>query len=392
MKRSRRIVLFIFIILVLIPEISRTSSSAPPKISLSIQKEIEHSIVRGLKWLASKQEKDGSWRHYPAITALTLSSFLRAHPGISLEDSIISAGFNFLNQNIHDNGGIYLDDMQNYNTSISLMAFEDARSIKFASIIKKAKQFLISMQNDESKGFTPENMYYGGISYGGEDKPSDLSNLQWALEAMQIESIEKSGGTTQLNEDKEFKGEQKLFWDRAIKFLERCQNLKKTNDQSYSGNDGGFMYGPGTSKAGETRSYGSMTYAGLKSFIYADLTKFDSRVQAAFKWISEHFILKENPGMEKQGLFYYYHTMAKALNAYGEEIIVDQQGKKHYWRKELAGQLLKIQHSDGYWVNDNARWWENDSVLVTAYTILALEEISGLPETWSRKSGLEFRK
>jgi len=81
--------------------------------------------------------------------------------------------------------------------------------------------------------------------------------------------------------------------------------------------------------------------------------------------------------MGAQGLFYYYHTMAKALNAYGDEIIVDSEGKKHRWGEELADQLLQIQHADGYWVNENGRWWENNPVLVTAYVVLALEEVVG---------------
>jgi squalene-hopene/tetraprenyl-beta-curcumene cyclase len=266
--------------------------------------------------------------------------------------------------------------MQTYNTSICIMAFEDAKTIEFAEIIRNAKRFILSMQNDESKGYTSDSLHYGGISYGSGEKPADMSNLQWALEAMQVKYIEKDG-IIQPFEDKEMKKEQQLFWDKAIQFLQRCQNLKKTNDQPYTVNDGGFMYGPGTSKAGDTKSYGSMTYAGLKSFIYAKISKNDPRVQAAFKWICENYSVAENPGLGMQGLYYNYHTMAKALNAYGEEILVDQQGKKRKWREELADQLLKIQQSDGYWINENGRWWENNPVLVTAYVVLALEEVVG---------------
>lgn len=356
------------------PQYQAASKISPDKISLSLRKEIEHSIVRGLKWLSSKQEDDGSWNHYPAITALVLSSFLRAHPGITLQDSIISEGFNYLKHCIQDNGGIYIDDMQSYNTAICILAFQDAKSIDFKPIIENAQNFLLTMQNDEGKGFTSDSLHYGGVSYGKEDKPANLSIMQWCLETMKLEDIEKDE-IIQPFEDETHKAEQKLFWDKAITFLQRCQNLKQTNDQEYATDDGGFMYGPGTSKAGDTKSYGSMTYAGLKSFIYAKISKNDPRVKAAFNWIQKNYSIEENPGMELQGLYYNYHTMAKALNAYGEEVLVDDIGKKHHWRKELAGQLLKIQHSDGYWINENARWWENNPVLVTAYVVLALEEV-----------------
>jgi len=375
MNRIFRLSLVILIFSFLMPRPVSYSTADTARISLSLKKEVEHSIIRALKWLSTKQETDGSWQHYPAITALVLSSFLRSHPNISPQDSILAIGFDYLKRCIHPNGGIYIDDMQTYNTAICLMAFEDARSLEFTEVIRNAKKFLLNMQNDETRGYTADSLYYGGLSYGAGDKPADLSNMQWALEAMQIRYIEKDG-IIQPFVDKKLQQRQQLFWDKAILFLQRCQNLKKTNDQPYSGNDGGFMYGPGTSKAGGTRSYGSMTYAGLKSFIHARLSKNDPRVQAAFRWICKHYDLKKNPGMGAQGLFYYYHTMAKALNALGEEIIVDQHGKKHKWREELADQLLQIQRPEGYWINENGRWWENNPVLVTAYVVLALEEVS----------------
>jgi squalene-hopene/tetraprenyl-beta-curcumene cyclase len=44
------------------------------------------------------------------------------------------------------------------------------------------------------------------------------------------------------------------------------------------------------------------------------------------------------------------------------------------WRKELALHLMNQQEKDGSWVNkENARWWEKEPTLVTAYTVMALE-------------------
>ena len=37
--------------------------------------------------------------------------------------------------------------------------------------------------------------------------------------------------------------------------------------------------------------------------------------------------------------------------------------------------LINLQKSDGSWQNDNGRWWEKDSNLVTAYAVLSLEII-----------------
>ena len=50
-----------------------------------------------------------------------------------------------------------------------------------------------------------------------------------------------------------------------------------------------------------------MSYAGLLSFIYAEMDPQDSRVKAVKEWLSKHYTIDENPGMGPQGLFYYYH-------------------------------------------------------------------------------------
>ena len=135
-----------------------------------------------------------------------------------------------------------------------------------------------------------ESVYFGGIGYGSRQDVKDLSNLNIAIQA-----LKESG-----SDDQE-------VWDKAIKFLENTQNRSESNDQSWAGNDGGFIYSPdgeskaGTDAAGSPRSYASMTYAGLLSFIYANVDKNDERVKAAFEWIKEHFTLEENYGMGSQG-------------------------------------------------------------------------------------------
>jgi hypothetical protein len=123
---------------------------------------------------------------------------------------------------------------------------------------------------------------------------------------------------------------------------------------------------------GGLRSYGSMTYAGLKSMIYAGLTPEDPRVQAAYEWIQRHYTVEENPGMGPQGLFYYYHTFAKALGTLGHEELTDAEGQPHDWRADLARQLLAAQQDDGSWVNEHPRWLEGDPNLVTGYALMAL--------------------
>jgi squalene-hopene/tetraprenyl-beta-curcumene cyclase len=76
--------------------------------------------------------------------------------------------------------------------------------------------------------------------------------------------------------------------------------------------------------------------------------------------------------MGNDGLFYYYHTFAKALDAVGQDVFVDAQGQRHNWRAELVQQLAHLQNADGSWLNESPRWLEADPNLSTAYCLLAL--------------------
>ena len=84
-----------------------------------------------------------------------------------------------------------------------------------------------------------------------------------------------------------------------------------------------------------------MTYAGLKSMIYAGVGPDDPRVKAAFEWISDHYALAENPGMGTSGLYYYYHTFAKALDAAGDNTVTDAGGTSHDWRASYSSSCSK---------------------------------------------------
>ncbi|MCX5753126.1 MAG: terpene cyclase/mutase family protein [Candidatus Krumholzibacteria bacterium] len=366
---------------------SSAGEATQDSVELSIRNEGQTAIAQGIDWLLKQQMPDGSWGSYPAVTALAVSSILKGPFGYDRNNSLqIAKGLSYIMSCVKPDGSIAIDNMPGYNTSVCLMALEDAGDETYHETILNARNFLIQLQFDESDGYQPDSCFYGGIGYGQDGRP-DLSNIQWALEALKAsEDLAKHSEFDMKQRDdaapannlptagESGKG---LFWDKAILFLERCQNLKSVNKQEWAGADGGFVYYPDYSKAGGTTSYGSMTYAGLKSFIYADIEKDDPRVQAAFDWIRKNYTVDENPEMGLQGLYYYYHTMAKALNVYGDSVIQDDKGAIHNWREDLIVKLCSLQNEEGYWVNSNGRWWENNKVLVTSYCILALEETLG---------------
>ncbi len=349
---------------------------------LSVRNEVQLAIDKGLDWLRKNQNPDGSWslNEQPALTALPLSAFM-AGPGRDFEKSppaFLQKGYQFLLSSVQPDGGIYRKGLANYNTSISLMALLAAHDAKFDPTVRAARDFIISQQ---AKGLADPSLD-GGMGYGSTGSARqhpDLSNTEAALDALYHSKIETGS---------ELPHAKDLDWAAAIAFIQRCQNLPSVNKEKWASNDpenkGGFVYFPGESAAGEMqlpdgkkalRSYGSMSYAGLMSYLYADLKKDDPRVKAVMDWLRAHYSIEENPGMGSDGLFYYYQMMAKALHASGTREMKLANGREVDWRKDLALKLIDLQKPDGSWANDSGRWMEKDPVLSTSYALLTLEII-----------------
>ena len=231
-------------------------------------------------------------------------------------------------------GGLSEAPHANYSTSIAILAFQQANvNGRYDRTIKAGQQFLKTMQWDESEGKTPRRrlLRRRGLRRVSNSRP-DLSNTAFFIEALRETGLA---------------GRRSRPARSALIFVSRCQNLKSEfNDQAWAAkvNDGGFIYtaaNGGSSMAGKVRrrrlrSYASMTYAGLKSMIYAGLGRDDPRVKAALDYISQHYTLDENPGLGQQGLYYYYHTFAKTMAVLGQPALIDATGASHDWRAELV--------------------------------------------------------
>jgi len=164
-----------------------------------------------------------------------------------------------------------------------------------------------------------------------------------------------------------------LHWQKALVFLSRTQNIESVNDMDYAKDNGGFIYETGHYKPERSISYGSMTYAGLKSLLYAGVDKNDIRVQRAYAWICDHYTVEENPNFGTSSLYYYFMTATQCLTAFGEDTVVDSQGDAHPWREDFLNKIISLQHEDGYWVNADARYQENVKDLATAYSVIAMK-------------------
>ena len=349
---------------------------------LSLKLEMQETIKKGNAYLLSKQDPKGYWSNpeFPAFTAFSLRSLL-SDPSFDLKKPLpenYTKALEWIVTQQQEDGGIYSIGLATYNTSSSIMALMAADPVKYKEPILKARAFLIGQQTDWGVKGEIDSEFDGGIGYGGSYDHSDLSNTHLALEALYH--------TRTLATDSGEKKQPELDWGAALEFISKCQNLQLTNKGEKTGNDGGFVYFPGNSKAGEEvgkdgkvalRSYGSMSYAGLLSLVYSDLTEEDPRVKTVVDWLSNNFTLKENPGLGGQGLYYYYHVMAKTLAAANMPTLDGPDGLKIDWRSELSAKVLSTQREDGSWVNETSRWMENDPILVTCYAVMTLEQIHG---------------
>ena len=349
---------------------------------LSIKLETQEVIKKGNKFIMGQQNKEGYWGDpdLPAFTGFAVKCLL-LDPSFDQKGPVptsVEKGIKWLLSQQKEDGGIYGRGMATYSTSASIMALWIAGPEKYKDQIISARNFLINHQTDWGVKGENDTKFDGGIGYGGSRAHSDLSNTHRALEALYT--------TRALATDSGDKKAMELDWEAALKFVSRCQNLQATNKGEKIGNDGSFVYYPGNSKAGEAvdsktgrvalRGYGSMSYSGLLSLVYSDLDESDQRVKAVINWLSDNYTLKENPGLGGQGLYYYYHAMAKSLVAANKPTLEGQDGLKIDWRSELAATIINEQREDGSWLNTKAsRWMENDPVLVTSYAIMTLQQI-----------------
>ena len=352
------------------------------------------AIDRGLDHLRQCQDRRGLWMSDDtatptdepeapapvaiAVTAMGLQGFAqRGHTPES--DQSLRRALQAILAVRGEDGTIDGGSLSNYVNAAMVSGMASLEDPRFQDAVQNGVASLTRHQWNRDEGIGARKDWFGGAGYGNRGRP-DLSNTQTMLQALHDSGMSPDDPAFQ----------------QAVVFLSRTQNLTAVNPSDWSGNDGGFVYTPAnggesmaSQYAGEgryaeqmpegvarsLRSYGSMTYAGFKSLIYAGLTEQDPRVQAAYNWLRTHYTFDRNPGVGQQGLYYYYLAMARALRAAQQPIITDAEGIEHDWRMELAQAIMKRQRDDGSWINTEDRWMEGQDELTTVYAVLALEEI-----------------
>ena len=342
-------------------------------LDVEAQSRMERAAVA---FLRQSQGADGSFSSQagPGVTGLVAAALLSI--GVPKDDPMVDKAIVYLLNTKRPDGGLYAEGSRhaNYETCLAIMALSKTNEQgQYDGVLQSAQRFVKGEQWDEGEGLGPKDPAFGGAGYGSKSRP-DLSNTSFFIEALRSTGVEESDPAIQ----------------RALAFVNRCQNLESpANDTPFASklNDGGFYYTPaagGDSMAGKDeatgglRSYASMTYAGLKSMLYAGVGPEDFRVKAATKFLKKNYSVTSNPGMGPAGLFYYLQTMSKALAMVGAETFESDTGSRS-WRSDILGQLQKTQKVDGSWTNPEPRWMEGDPNLVTGYALLTLANLKSTP-------------
>ncbi len=375
-----------------------TGTAPASGVTESLRREARAALGRAATWMRAQQQKGGHWSNadYPALTAFPVWALTLAGEGASDE---VRKGVACLLTYVQPNGSIYRPvtekgqgGLSTYNTAICMVALHLAGGTNVVPVVQKARGFVVQGQH------LGGDQYKGGMGYDAESgRPyADLSNSYIAYEAMRVtEAVEDLRKTGEARVD--------LNWKEAQGFVQRTQNDARFNAQPWATDDaqdrGGFAYHPDQTRAGTVtnaagvvkfRSMRGMTYAGLLSYIYADVDRTDPRVEATVNWIVRNWSVDANNPTggggegkaltqdDREGLFYLYNVMAKGLAAYGRDALPVPEGGTIQWRKLLIEKLLALQKIDpatgaGYWVNDVGRYWESDPVLVTSYAMIALQ-------------------
>jgi len=366
-----------------------------------LKKNLAGAYSRAADWIVTQQDEKGAWKaglpgkEQPSIayTGLIVAALAEAPADLRAKyRPAIDKGVAYIvsKQNTDGSfgegpaGGYY----KVYTTSIALMSLSLASPDK-KDAIGNARGYLKSNQLKEG----PDK---GSLGYGDKEPKFENGKL---VEKSSIPNLSTTGFAAEgmarsgLPKDDQ-------FWKLVIEYVQKCQNNSETNtDAAFVarlkekglsvGDDGGLFYAadPADTKAGTVKltdktiiqSYGSMTYDGIKTYLYSGLSKDDPRVKAALDWVRKNYSVEAHPGFafdakrtHLMGLFYYYLLMARAFDALGEKTFTTFDGKVHKWANELGEQLLKIQKEEKMWVNENPRWWEADPLLVTSYVLNTL--------------------
>jgi prenyltransferase/squalene oxidase-like repeat protein len=336
------------------------------------------SLVKATEFIVSQQGRDGGWHSQTygqlkdgaGVTALAINaiSFLPRDLRQTLGRQI-DRGLAFFEQGLAKRKTIASPDgtldYPTYAAAMWLVSRQRLGKPAPAAQTAVVRDYLLSAQVVEDRGFAPDHPQYGGWDFLGQEDAqgittgTNISVTAQVLSAIAADQAADKRAATAVQ--------------RAKVWVLRCQQP-----------DGGFCFTTEpmslNNKAGfldeqrlQPRSYGTATCDGILALLATGMDGASEPVRKAVAWLTERKSLELVPGFEdlppelgwQRGLrFYYYASLARVL-----PLIVDPERTAR--REALAKLLVAAGKTDGSFVNDSDRMRENDPLIATSLAISA---------------------
>lgn len=294
-----RLVLLVMVALVL-------AAGPDKKEEVKMPDSVRKATERGLAWLASKQNSDGSWSearypHNTAITSFALLAFLsQGHlPNQGIYGKQIANGVRFLLSSAREDGyivGTRGGNMYSHGMATLVLAevygLTNDKTIR--PVLKKAIDLIVGAQNSA-----------GGWRYTPQPRDADVS-----VTIMQVMALRAAKNAGLAVKDSTMQD--------AIEYIKRC----------YDERTGGFSYMPGM-RPGFARTAAGVCVLQLTGEYKA------SEIPRALEYLKDNFDAREH--------FWYGHYYASHA--------MHQVGGKEWkdWYSRMVETFLLIQSSDGSW-------------------------------------------
>lgn len=375
-------------VLVAVAAHTHGASRAPADDALQVR--IDQALERAAAWLESRQADDGGWhsavygqmRGGAGNTAHVAAALASLPPAIRIERRVcLDHALDFLLRNRPSDGFVQAPDgsadYPNYATALTLTALA-RRGGDHAQRIPELRDYLIAAQQTERLPWEPDDGNLGSWSLvgGALDDPSSRRDGNLSTTRLAVEALAATGGVPESTAR------------LAAAYATRLQNP-----------DGGFRFAwdvgdplnkagilrkaPSRAESDVARSYGTTTADGMRALAACGLQNSDPRVRSAIDWLDSHGELDHVPGWPedvdaaaapsaREGLrYYYYATLSAAMNHSPDARFADA-------RATLVELLLRLQHSDGSWINEARLQREDDPFIATAWAIEALSRLRPL--------------
>ena len=321
----------------------------------------EAAVARGLRWLASVQNDDGSWslgnydrsnvknnRGDAAGTSLALLPFLGAgqthESGIYREN--VAKGLSWLISNQKSNGDLRAGSRANwgmYAHGQATIVLSEAFALTGDQSLAEPTQLAIDfIEQAQHKG--------GGWRYQ-PGQEGDTSVLGWQIMALQSAKAPNIG--IEVDED---------VLDLADYYLDQVAAPKTWLRKKDLALSVGSLYSYQTRKHNPTPT---MTAEAILCRMYLGWKRDDPRVMGAVSWLIKNHM----PSKDKANLYYWY---------YGTQVMHHFGGNP--WRKWnqkmrtlLVDSQIKKGKYAGSWNPSDYKWQQGERIYVTSFAVCTLE-------------------